>query len=275
MPNGGMIPAIMGAGTAIGGALGGLFGGGAKRYGSDVDRAMQQYRQYMQQAEQTLTGHEAAGRQDIQQALAAAQGYGAPYRGAGAAGLQAYLGSLGLPQQVTEATDMPYPDAGGMLPVSPPGTAATPESALDIARKMFESSPGYQFALKQGLQGVRRGMAAGGLRGSGAEERALQRYGTGLASQEYGAWQDRLKGLAGMGAETGERAAERAYGTGTALSGLGERYGGALAGLYGMLGQAGAESELAKAQMAAQERAERARGLGGLGLGGALLSAFL
>lgn len=157
------------------------------------------------EARQTLREHEATGREDIQQALQQALGYGEPYRGAGAAGLQEYMATLGM---------------GG------PGVV-----------DRFRQSPGYQFALQQGLQAAQRGTAAQGLTGSGAEARELQRVGQGLASQEYGQYQNRLANLAGMGQTAAQQAAQQAYGTGQQLSGLGQYYAGQLSPLLQQWGQ--------------------------------------
>ena len=233
------------AGSSLLGGLGGLFGG--TDYGEDINRAMGYYQQGMREAERALTERETVGREDIQSALREAQLYGEPYREAGTTALQSYLGSLGL---------------GG----SP---------AQQAARQAFQVSPGYQFALEQGLKGIRRGLSATGLRGSGAEQKELLRYGQGLAAQEYGDWQDQLRQLAGLGAETGEMAAQRQYGTGGLLANLGLGYGGQLSQLYGTMAQAQAESELAKAQIAAQQRAAQQQALGSTGLAGGLLGMFL
>ncbi len=48
------------------------------------------------------------------------------------------------------------------------------------------NSPGYQFALQQGLQGVERSAASKGTLLTGGTLKALEGYGTGLADQTYG-----------------------------------------------------------------------------------------
>ena len=63
----------------------------------------------------------------------------------------------------------------------------------------FTATPGYQWRLDQGVQAVERSAAARGLLRSGAAAKAIQRYGEGLASSEYGAYADRLAQLAGIG----------------------------------------------------------------------------
>lgn len=60
----------------------------------------------------------------------------------------------------------------------------------------FSGSPGYQFALDQGLQGVNRSNSR--QRGSGNALAALTKYATGLATQDYGNQVDRLGRLSGQ-----------------------------------------------------------------------------
>lgn len=69
------------------------------------------------------------------------------------------------------------------------------------AREAFQTSPGYDFALNQGLQATNRAASAQGFLGSGNVMTALQDRGHGLASQEWGGWLDRLG--AGAMANTG------------------------------------------------------------------------
>ena len=50
----------------------------------------------------------------------------------------------------------------------------------------FEKDPGYQFRMDEGMRAVEGGAAARGGLLSGAAQKAIQKYGQGLASQEYG-----------------------------------------------------------------------------------------
>lgn len=50
----------------------------------------------------------------------------------------------------------------------------------------FEADPGYQFRMDEGMRGVEGGAAARGGLLSGAALKAIQKYGQGLASEEYG-----------------------------------------------------------------------------------------
>ncbi len=60
------------------------------------------------------------------------------------------------------------------------------------ARNAFQSSPGYQFQLGQGLQAIDRGAASRGMLGSGNTLMAEQQYGQGLANQDYTNWLNSL-----------------------------------------------------------------------------------
>jgi len=50
----------------------------------------------------------------------------------------------------------------------------------------FQADPGYQFRMDEGMRGVEGSAAARGGLLSGAAQKAIQKYGQGLASQEYG-----------------------------------------------------------------------------------------
>ncbi len=65
----------------------------------------------------------------------------------------------------------------------------------------FYNSPDYQFALQQGEQSAMRGASAMGNLRSGNTLAALTQYGSGLATQNFGNYINRLEGLAGMGAD--------------------------------------------------------------------------
>lgn len=60
------------------------------------------------------------------------------------------------------------------------------------SRAAFETSPGYNFNLEQGLDAINRARAARGELSGGNIDRDTQTYGAGLASNE---WQNYLRGL--------------------------------------------------------------------------------
>lgn len=73
----------------------------------------------------------------------------------------------------------------------------------------FYVSPDYQFRLSEGLKASDRSAAANGMLLSGAQQKALSRYGQGLASQEYGNYWNRLAAMSGIG-QTGTNATQNA-----------------------------------------------------------------
>jgi len=188
-----------------------LFGGGA----GDANK---EYQKYLNKAMDEMRQHETQGRQDITGYTQQALGYEQPYREAGQEGLQGYMATLGY------------------------GGKGAQQGAID----KFTESPGYQYALNQGLTAVQRGEAASGMTGSGAEQAELQKRGQGMAQQEYGGYQDRLANLAGMGQQSSSRASQLAYGEGGELANLGYGYAGQESNLYGQMGESAAESQMAQ-----------------------------
>ncbi|MEX0319019.1 MAG: hypothetical protein AB3N21_13760 [Ruegeria sp.] len=63
----------------------------------------------------------------------------------------------------------------------------------------FQETPGYKFALEQGIDAIDASAASRGNLFSGATLKAQQRHGIGLANQEYGNFLNRLTGGASQG----------------------------------------------------------------------------
>ncbi|HBO1919656.1 TPA: tail fiber domain-containing protein [Pseudomonas aeruginosa] len=70
------------------------------------------------------------------------------------------------------------------------GLAVSPKAALQqqfsFTGKDLQNTPGYQFALNQGLRAVQNSASAQGLGLSGAQLKGATQYATGLADQTYG-----------------------------------------------------------------------------------------
>ena len=78
------------------------------------------------------------------------------------------------------------------------GQPADPNAgAADNA--LIQSLPGYQFQLQQGEQATQRNLAANGLLGSGAAQKALTQYGQGYAQSASTNYLNGLQSLAGLG----------------------------------------------------------------------------
>jgi hypothetical protein len=89
----------------------------------------------------------------------------------------------------------------------------------------FQASPGYDFAMGEGLRAIDRAASARGLLGSGSRLRELMRYGQGLANQEYGSYLNRLAALAGIGQTAATNTAQMG-GQALMQSGLAQAQGG-------------------------------------------------
>lgn len=89
----------------------------------------------------------------------------------------------------------------------------------------FSTDPSYQFRFNEGQKAVNNSLAGRGSFLSGAALKAIQKYGQGAASQEYGAQFNRLSGLAGTGQtsvqNTNALGANTAQGIGNSLEGIG------------------------------------------------------
>lgn len=127
-------------------------------------------------------------------------------------------------------------------------------------------TPGYQFALQQGLQGTQNGFAAQGLGSSGAAMKGAANYAEGLASTTYQQQVGNYMNLAGLGANAAAGVSNAGMSAGTnignAMMGAGAAQAGGLsgaagsianammlAGMYGGGGQNGMYSEIGQGQM--------------------------
>jgi hypothetical protein len=115
-----------------------------------------------------------------------------------------------------------------------PGAAASGAGAPSNAIAQFQTSPGYQFRLGQGLQAIDRSAASRGRLMSGATLKAAQGFGQGLATDEFGNFINRLQTLAGVGqsaTNTGVSAGQTAAGNiGTAAIAGGSAIGQGILG---------------------------------------------
>jgi hypothetical protein len=128
----------------------------------------------------------------------------------------------------------PWRDAGGAaIPAVQNAAGLNGQAGYDAAMAGFHTSPGYGFALDQGLRALDHGAAAKGILNSGDTLKAEQRYGTGLADQAFGEYYNRLFKLS----ELGENAATKtASATADAAKGIAQTdlsEGSALSSIYG------------------------------------------
>lgn len=122
----------------------------------------------------------------------------------------------------------------------------------------FYTSPGYQFRLQEGQRALERGAAARGNLLSGAQQRALTRYGQNIASEEFGNVLGRIGGLSTQG-----------LGAGLAVGQLGAASASNVAGLQARTGDVLASGIMADANRRASLGSQL------LGFGGAALGSVL
>lgn len=106
-----------------------------------------------------------------------------------------------------------YDEAGNVVGQTP---AASGYQPIDL-QSLIASTPGYQFQLGEGLNAIDRSASARGGLMSGATIRAAQRYGTGLASNEFGNFANRLASLMGIGQTAANAAGGYGMQTGQAV----------------------------------------------------------
>jgi hypothetical protein len=73
------------------------------------------------------------------------------------------------------------------------------QDAANAAMAKYQQSPGYNFQMQEGLRAVDAGAAANGLLRSGADLKAEQTFGQGLANTDFGNYWNRLQQLSSGG----------------------------------------------------------------------------
>ena len=137
------------------------------------------------------------------------------------------------------------------------------------ALPIFTQDPGYAFRLSEGMKGLERSAAArGGLLG-GAQMKAVEKYGQGMASQEYQNAYNRA--LTEYNANVAREST--GYNRLAALAGIGQTATGQISGAAGSLG-----SNLGNLYYGAGTAAGGAQAAGYMGMANALsggLSSYL
>lgn len=116
-----------------------------------------------------------------------------PWTGSGEAALGAITQLLGLGTLTQEGNDQ------GIHWVK--RAEGGPEGAREMAKNAFIQSPGYQFRQEEGTKALDRSAASRGLLLSGAQTKAVQKFGQDIASDEYNNYYNQLMGLAGLGGQ--------------------------------------------------------------------------
>jgi hypothetical protein len=110
---------------------------------------------------------------------------------------------------LSRSDQMPWLDAGK-------SALGQQQALLSGDFSKFYSSPDYQYALDQGMQGLDRSAAARGKLFSGGYGQDLTKYAQGMATQNYNNFYGKLAGLSNTG-----------QGTATNLGALGQNYANA------------------------------------------------
>lgn len=145
----------------------------AGAYGQQVGGAMDSILNFSGQATGAVGDYSSRGMESLTGGLAGANAAFDP--------LQAAAGRYGDERAAAAGMSRDALGLGG-----PEGNAA--------ATAAFQVSPGYQFNLDQGLESIARNANRAGMLASGNQMQESQRFGSGLANQEFGNWLSRLQG---------------------------------------------------------------------------------
>lgn len=105
------------------------------------------------------------------------------------------------------------------------------------ALSAFQGSPGYQWQLEQGLRAVDASASARGILSSGATQKAAMRYAQGLASQDFGAYYNRLMGMTQLAQNSAAGVGASGVQTAGGVAQTQMALGGAQASIYGNAAQ--------------------------------------
>lgn len=128
----------------------------------------------------------------------------------------------------------PYREAGtGSLLQQQNLLGLNGQDAANAAMSTYQTSPGYQWQMSEGLRAVDAGASAKGLLRSGAALKAEQTYGQGLANTDFTNYYNRLSGLTTTGANAAAQQATANTTTGSQLATTATNEGNAQSSIYG------------------------------------------
>lgn len=107
------------------------------------------------------------------------------------------------------------------------------QNAANAAMSTYQTSPGYQWQVSEGLRGVDAGAAAQGMTRSGANEKAELTYAQGLANSDFGTYYNRLNNMTGTGASAAAGQATSNTNTADSLSNIATSTGSQQSSIYG------------------------------------------
>lgn len=107
------------------------------------------------------------------------------------------------------------------------------QNAADTAMSTFQTSPGYQWQLSEGLRGVDAGAAAKGMTRSGATLKGEINYAQGLADQDFTDYYNRLSSMTSTGATAAGQQASANTSTGSQVATNATNAGNTQSSIYG------------------------------------------
>lgn len=131
----------------------------------------------------------------------------------------ASIGESQLNRRMIQEQSLPYRQVGeNALYRVQDLSGARGAGAMGEAFQEYQTSPGYQYQVDQGVRAVEASAAARGLTGSGAMLKALQDRGQQIANQDFGTYYNRLLNLANMGQNSALNSAQQAAQVGQGIS---------------------------------------------------------
>lgn len=147
---------------------------------------------------------------------------------AGATGFQGPISSTASPgfpgATIPTGTTFDAFNSQASAPAAAPASLMAQPAApmADNRNEWLANTPGYQFRFDQGQQAIERSAAARGTALTGGTLKELARFGSGLASQEFGAEADRLARLTQLGQSGAQQLGNYGTGYGAINAGLAE-----------------------------------------------------
>ena len=172
---------------------------------------------------------------------------------------QVASGQLGAAGTASNALYAPYRAGGqGAYNTLQGAYGLGDKAAQDKARGAFQTSPGYEFQMQQGVDAIDHSAAARGNLNSGSTLKALTQFGQGTANQEYQQWLAGVKGQSDTGynatSATSDAGLGVASGQANLTSAIGQAKASQGAAQLGLIGNLIGSAVKAAATVAASDR---------------------
>lgn len=142
--------------------------------------------------------------------------------------------------QQTRSDLMPYMQGGNAAFSQVQSLLGLNGGNSDSMLATLRNTPGYQFALQQGQQGLDRSAASRGMLLSGGQMKDSMTYNQGMADQNYNNYYNQLMGVSGLGenaaAGLGSQGTATGQGMANSMMAGGQAMAGGIAGAANNLG---------------------------------------